>query len=329
MSAYETVQICGSAVQVKQPEGSGTALITDYAPYDFYLREAQERYDECRAAFFDSLAEDKDLPKKAKKWAAAARVLLGYAQTLYIISSDNEEEKQRALQIMDRISKECAIRKSNIAKHRRLRLAAGPDLSESDQDRLEQYERDADMDLLRTLNTLAHYRERHSRGAAVVSPEMEVETKVSERAARRRALIPENHLYLPARMYPPIPFPPDVPVPDLPEPYERMMQLPPEDLEYDEEHDEFVIPEGYVSEDGLLDDQSVVWDWKHHLVTMKLRGGEAVTWPFWKAKDASDVPKPDSWVMQYQIRLYDQWMYRNAPGYLKPDPKYEDYLYKE
>ena len=112
MSAYKTVQLCGSAVQVKQPEGSGTALIAEYAPYEFYLREAEEKYNARRAEFFDSLAEDKDLPKKAKKWSDAARDLLGYAQTLYIISSDNDEEKQRALQIMDRVSKECAVRKS-------------------------------------------------------------------------------------------------------------------------------------------------------------------------------------------------------------------------
>ena len=328
MSEYTDAMICGSAVRVKQPEGSGTALIAEYAPYEFYLQDALNKYDLCRADFFDSLAEDKDLPKKAKKWTEAAKVLLGYAQTLYIISSDNEEEQQRAMQIMDRISKESAIRQRNISKHRDLRLAAEPDMSEPDQERLDQYVRDADKDLLRSINTLAHYRGRYYRNAKAVSPETAAETEASERVARRMKMVPDGHLYLPARMYPPKPFPPGVPVPYLPEPYERMMELPPEDLEYDEEHDEFVIPKGYVSEDGLLDDQSVVWDWERHLVTMKLRGGEAVTWPFWKAKDASDIPIWDSWMVEYQMRLYDQWMEQNSPGYLKPDPKYEDYLFK-
>ncbi|MBQ6508146.1 MAG: hypothetical protein IJI07_01610, partial [Flexilinea sp.] len=59
--------------------------------------------------------------------------------------------------------------------------------------------------------------------------------------------------------------------PCYPDPYVRVKELPVKDLIYDLDHDEFLVRPGDVSEDGLIDDQSVVWNWEERLVTMKFR----------------------------------------------------------
>ena len=95
-------------------------------------------------------------------------------------------------------------------------------------------------------------------------------------------------------------------MPNLPEPFIKWKDLPPEDFIYDKEHDEFILPKGYLSADGTIDDQSVVFDWEKRTVTCKFVGGEPVTWPFWKAKDVSDAPKKGTWYWDYYRQLYKQ-----------------------
>ena len=118
--------------------------------------------------------------------------------------------------------------------------------------------------------------------------------------------IPKGHYFLPARPFPPARIPEGEPVPYLPAPYAAWKNLPNEDFYYDTEHDEFALPKGYVSKDERIDDESVVWNWQDNTVTMKFRGGEPVTWPFWKAKDTYDVLKKGDWCGEYYIRLYKQ-----------------------
>ena len=129
------------------------------------------------------------------------------------------------------------------------------------------------------------------------------------------AKVPETHMYLPARPFPPVEIPEGVRVPNYPEPYIRMKTTDVEDLVYDLEHDEFIIRPGYVSEDGLIDDQSVVWNWEEGTVAMKFRGGEPEIWPFWKAKDAGDMPK--GWPARYLRRMYLDWIDSLQLGILK------------
>ena len=97
--------------------------------------------------------------------------------------------------------------------------------------------------------------------------------------------IPEGHSYRPAYPYPPERVPEDEPVPDLPDPISRVDDVPLEDKDYDEELDEFVVKKGYVSEDGLIDDKSVVYYPETHEVEFGYVGGVRTRWKYWKAKD--------------------------------------------
>ena len=121
---------------------------------------------------------------------------------------------------------------------------------------------------------------------------MEAETRASAVAAGIREAVPEGHHYLPARPYPPERIPEEELVPMTPEPFNRVKDMPVSELVYDEELDEFVVPKGYVSEDEMIDDQSVVWHPENHTVACKFRGEEEpVIWPYWKPADLGDVPK--------------------------------------
>ena len=52
-------------------------------------------------------------------------------------------------------------------------------------------------------------------------------------------------------------------------------------------------------------------------MAIKLRGGEPEIWPFWKPKDAADIPK--GWVARYLRRKYLDWADSIIWGILKPN----------
>ena len=120
-------------------------------------------------------------------------------------------------------------------------------------------------------------------------------TRAAEAAARVRFLysniIPPGHVYYPVRPYPPEDIPLGEQVPDLPAAWEFFRAIPEEELEYDGVHDEFVIPEGKTFEtpSGLLDADSIRFDWDHETVTVGFAGGDSVTWPFFKVKHPGDL----------------------------------------
>ena len=116
--------------------------------------------------------------------------------------------------------------------------------------------------------------------------------------------IPAGHIYLPAKPYPPEEIPASEQVPLLPQPYAAFRMIDPAELGYDLEHDEFFIPKGYVSEDGRIDENSVIWDWEKEEVTFQFVGEEAVTWKFWKAKNLRDMIS--GWGDAYYRRYFEQ-----------------------
>ena len=158
----------------------------------------------------------------------------------------------------------------------------------------------------RALNTEIHVRRLYETGGSFAAAEEKEDKECAERAEKLFEKVPEKSIYLPAWIYPPIPLPEGMRVPDPPEPYERVMDLPVEDLVYDESFGDFVVRPGYISEDGLIDDQSLVWDPENSTAVMKFRGGEPVIWPYWKPKDTSDMFDRDSRVAQYLRRYWLQ-----------------------
>jgi hypothetical protein len=159
---------------------------------------------------------------------------------------------------------------------------------------------------LRAYNTQTSYLKRYVSDPDYVTPELAMEKKASAEVAKGMKMIPKGHFFLPARPFPPARIPEGERVPYPPAAFEAWKNLPIEDFYFDTETDEFALPKGYISEDGTIDDESVVWDWENRTVTMKFRGGEPVTWPFWKPRDTFDVLKKGEWCTEYLQRLYRQ-----------------------
>ena len=315
MSTHETISIDGIEARVRKPGAGETALVTDYGTLDDYLALFQKHYDERRTDFYDSVAEDEKLPEKAKRWASICKTCLGLARTLSNKYSEFEQYHQTALEWADRIVKESGIMLRNLDRHydkMKEKLPKGDPklvrLSKEVEDGMNFFSRAVatQIVLIDRVNTITG-------GPAGI--EMELEKKAGERMEALEAMVPRGHMYLPARPFPPVEIPEGVRVPCYPDPYVRVKELPVEDLIFDLDHDEFLVRPGYVSEDGLIDDQSVVWNWEERLVTMKFRGGEPIVWPFWKARDASDVPK--GWSARYLRRRYLDWLDSIQWGILK------------
>ena len=192
-------------------------------------------------------------------------------------------------------------------------MAADPD-NEAEEERLTKLKQEADCSLIRAVNTQRRYQELYDKGESYEASAHEQEAAAASRAEQLRKLIPEGHLHIPGRIYPPIPIPVGERVPFAPEPYQKYKEQPVEAYTFDTELDEFVLKPGYVSADGLIDSESVIRDRKNHRVIMKFRGGEPIIWPEWKATWAGDIPEADSWMWEYYGRLGAQMREGPAMG---------------
>ena len=170
----------------------------------------------------------------------------------------------------------------------------------------------------RAYNTQQRYLNLYVSDPNYMTPELREEKEVSAIFAEQFKRIPKGHHFLPARPFPPMRIPEGEEVPYPPEPFCVWKDLPIEDFIYDEDHDEFVLPKGYVNEEMRIDDQSVVWDWENNTVTMKFIDGDAVTWPFWKPKDTMDMLKEGDWCLEYLQRMYDRYLHDIDPPGMRP-----------
>ena len=143
-------------------------------------------------------------------------------------------------------------------------------------------------------------RERH------IAASDETAGDMAEKAARTRKCLPEGTVFRPPRIFPHDPIPDDQPVPLAPEVYRRFKKLQPEELNFDAEHQLFVLPQDYLSPDGKMDSGSIVWDHDHKKVTRKFVGEEPVTWDFKQYTDPAEVTAPDDWCVRYHRRLFLQ-----------------------
>lgn len=115
-----------------------------------------------------------------------------------------------------------------------------------------------------------------------------------------------------------MPYPPDrTPIEDfvlgIPNILRRIEGLALEYKDYDENIDEFVLKKDYVSENGLIDANSMVYHPETEEVEFGYVGGRWFRWKYWKAKNDRDVPEPGCWVVEYYQRLYDQWLIELDP----------------
>ena len=230
--------------------------------------------------------------------------------------------KTTALELLDKVTKAAGARLTNLTRRRDRVLAGKPDDPEAER-RLTKAKQEADCGLMRAMNTQARYKDLYEKGESYKAALHKEEAEISARAAEMRKLIPAGHLHIPGRIYPPIPIPEEQPVPDAPLPYRLYKEAPVEALRFDTNLDEFVLKPGYVSPDGLIDEHSVVWDRANHQVIMKLRGGEPIIWPEWKATWAGDLPEEDSLAWDY-IRRQGRQMREDRVIHLFERSSYED-----
>ena len=328
MSEMMTMKCVGKPAQFKTEPGR-PSLRADYISLEASLKQAEEKYERDRADYFNTLADEPVLIKKCKRWARSAYDYMRWAGTLFNADITNNALRKRAMEIMDRITKESGVRHNNTIFHAKLmneQAAASndPEKITEVEEKMDKAEMESGAFYRNAILTQIRFTNLFEKGEGYVSTKQEKESAAAARVAEmREKLFPKDHIYLPGRIIPPHPVPWGERVPPYPDPYFLAKSQPVDAYEFNEEVDEIVIKKGYVSPDGLIDDQSVTYDLENGTCTMKYRGGVPVTWDFWKARGTWDAPDPESWTGEYIYRYYRQQEADAAPGILKHQ-QYED-----
>ncbi len=309
-------------LKANQPADGHIALTVDYGQVDDYFTQTAKKYDEDRTAYLSSCADDPELPTLSKNWQRSAGRLTGWAETWYILNKGNSGEQQSALEILDRITKESGIRLKNLQKHIEIQKEVLEEGQKKEKkiEKLADAEDNADWFFRSALKTQARFTDMFKSGKEYTPVVQKELIEAGKHFDRIKHKFPRGKLYSRAIIFPPARIPVGEPVPQTPEVFTRYRYLPPEAVEYDPELDELVIIPGYVSEDGLIDDKSVIWHPENQTVELGYRNGERVTWNFWKPKDTFDVMDPDSWVGEYRRRAKAEWKKTRDPGIFEPRP---------
>ena len=309
-------------IKANKPADGLIALTVDYGKVEEYFVQSALKYDADRTAFLSSHAEDPKLPLLSKNWQRSASRLTGWAETWFIMHKGNSEEQQSALDILDRITKESGIRLKNLWRYAEIQREVLEDDPGKERkiDKLEEAEENADWFFRSALKTQTHFTDLFKSGKDYMPVLMKEEIEAGKYFDKIKRKFPQGKLYSRAIIFPPARVPVGEPVPQTPGVFNRYRYLPPEAVEYDPKLDELVIIPGYISEDGLIDDKSVIWHPENKTVEMGYRNGERVTWNFWKPKDTCDVMDPDSWCGEYRRRAKAEWRESKEPGIFDPRP---------
>ena len=311
-----------ASAQTGQSEVSlDVQLKAGYRTYENYLYRVQIIYNRAKDDFFTLRADDARLLEAAERWRIAAVSLMRWAGSFYKKSDATAETRALALTIMDVVTKDSATRCDNVSQYYDILAEKKPDNTQALLDAEKADLKHLDV-LSRMIETQEKYIRKETEDPGHESREIRLQREASVGIRDTYDRIPEGHSYRPAYPYPPERVPEDELVPDLPDPISRVDDVPLEDKDYDEELDEFVVKKGYLSEDGLIDDKSVVYYPETHEVEFGYVGGIRTRWKYWKAKDDRDVPDPNSWVVEYYQRYYAQFVL--APEFAALDPRLDE-----
>ena len=314
--------ITGEVTRVMTKDGHPT-LYTDYGTIEESLERAKERYRRDKEDYFMTLGDDPALLKKTKRWQRSARELAKWAGTMFNAYGADQPERQAAAELFDKISKESKIRLKNIERYadiqnEKAEKTGNQEIIDSVREEMDNAEFSAAAFLRSAIETQSRYLDLLQRGENYIPRQQQEEAEAAARVAEfREKVIPRDILFLPGRIIPPYPVPRTERVPRTPDAYELAFNQPIEAYEFDRDLQEIVIKKGYVSEDGLIDDETIQYDLENGKCTIKYRGGVPVTWDFWKPKDTFDVPVRGSWLAEYMIRSYQQRLEDEAFGILK------------
>ena len=314
----ETVEknINGDVIRVQTPEDGEFAHITRFGSCRDNVEAALKIYLADKQAFFLTKIEDRAIETINKNWAESSKELCRVAMGFFRMHNASEEDKAYVNGILDKITKDNDLRKQNMQLHCDFLLKKDP----QDTD-LRKQTRKIMLDCIHTLqcfmNCQSKYIDYYEKGTIFDSPIQKAIAESAYEAEKIRNAVPEGCTYRPSYIYPKQPVPPGERVPDWPDPFNRVADIPVEEKVYDKELGEFVLPEGYVSEDGLIDDKSVVWHPETREVEIGYAGGERVVWNYVKHVNTWEVWEPGSWAAEYQFRSTQQGLADMQPGILQ------------
>ena len=323
MSAEILTNFKGEALQVYQPEEGQPAHCIEYGTVADNLEDMLDLYEKDKAEFFLTPVTDHKIAEVCVRWNRSMKDLISCAEGFIRLIGVTEEEKKHALDIMDYASKDSVRRKDTMKRYVSY-LLRKDDNSENNRLCARQLMLDCIRSVQAALNSQSIYIRYVREGKKFDNYFSEEDIKNARTAEEWRKHIPAGHHYRPAYIYPKTPVPPNQRVPKWPAAYDRVIEEPVERKVYDTELEEFVLPEGYVSEDGLIDDKSVIWHPETCEVDIGYVGGERTVWNYKKFLDPRGVWEPGSWAAEYQIRLYQQCEEDKAQNRLLQHAPYED-----
>ena len=302
--------------QGEEPEIFDIEHVTGYDDFPERLAEAEQDYREACEAFLQTHPGQESIMKAAENAEQAARVLYSRVQVIFLMSKSTKEQIDHAHKILDMLTKDSCARERTCSQYYRKLKEVHPE----QQERLSRIlrEKQKRMKFLdRCMATQAYYLKKQRKAKKAADPILEAQTRASARGARIRQFIPEGSRFCPPHIFPHDPIPDGLPVPAAPAVYRRFKKMDPGELVFNAEHNNFELPPDYVSEDGLMDGESVKWDYEKHKITMKYRGGVPVTWDFKQYIELWEVPNPADWSVQYEMRIRAQEMFEPEPGILE------------
>ena len=301
--------------QDEEPEVFDVEPVTDFDSFFDRLQEAEADYKEACETFRRANPGSETIMKTAEIVERAAKALASRVQVIFLMQDSSAEERAHAREVLDMLTKDSCRREKTCSNLYRKVREAHPDQTDRINDLL--IDKQKRMKFLdRCMATQAHYQKDLQNGKDAAADELKRKASRSYRAERIRRLIPAGGRFCPPRIFPHDPIPEGRPVPYPPEPIVRFHDLEPEDLIFNPEQHNFEISPNYLSEDGKMDGESVVWDYENHKVVMKYRGEEPVTWDFRQYIDRREVPKAADWDVQYYDRLRNQYAADRRSGIL-------------
>ena len=293
------------AEQIFEPEAGLLDHVRDFSSVRDHLQEAVTDYEEAVKVFNETDPGSRYIMEVVAQANEAGKVLISRALTLFTHCQATTDDKQRANEILDRITKDSSIREKTCSQYYRFMKEANPNAKELIAAILKEKQKVMHF-LDRCIRTQTKYLKKFEKGEDGIDPEYEEERRQSAKAERERNCVPAGSHFRPPMPFPPERIDPDKEVPDVPGPYLHFWNLEPDQKVFNVEHQNFELPADYLSEDGLLDGESIKFDYEKQEVTMKYHGGVPVTWPYRQFIDTWDVPRPDEWFSEYHLRLKER-----------------------
>ena len=287
------------------PKPGVPAHVTDFGTVSDNLTDALRVYEGDKGEFFATSIDDPKLIEVCRRWNQSMKELIQCAEGCIRITDAGDEARRKALELMDYATKDCDRRKKTMLRYADWVLSRNPN-DEGVRLRIRNLTLEQIHITQAAMNSQSLYIRYVRENKSFADQEYLDMVDSSRRAAHVRECVPEGHHFRPAFIYPKKRIPPGERVPEWPDAYERVGNLPPEEKVFDPELCDFVLPEGYLSEDGLIDDKSVVWHPETHEVEIGYRGGVRTVWDYKRFIDPREVWIPGEWGAEYLIRLYEQ-----------------------